>query len=347
MMDWREVLISPDATLSDAMKAIESGSLRIALVADAQGALLGVVTDGDIRRGLLREVSISMPVSLVMNKNPKTVGPATQRSVIRLIMEENDIYSIPVTQDNIIVGLETVRDLLTLKRRDNPVFLMAGGFGSRLKSLTQNCPKPMLKVGGKPLLELIINNFISAGFHRFYISTHYKSEMIREYFGNGSQLGIDISYVHESTPLGTAGALGLLPRDEIDKPMFMMNGDLLTTLDFQNLLNFHESNSCAATMCVREYSHTVPYGVVESTGHEVSGILEKPSYKYFINAGIYMLSPEMLLDVPYQQRIDMPEFLLQQINKNVAVSSFPLHEYWLDIGRAEDFERAQEDIINL
>jgi NDP-sugar pyrophosphorylase family protein len=224
---------------------------------------------------------------------------------------------------------------------------MAGGFGTRLHPLTHDCPKPLLKVGDKPILEIILEGFINAGFHRFFISTHYLPEMIRAHFGDGKRWGVSIRYVHESEPLGTGGALGLLPLDEIDQPIFLMNGDLLTTLDYRGLLDFHKAQGSIATMCVREYEYQVPYGVIQSEGHRITSMLEKPVQRFFINAGIYVLSPELVMSVKSDTRIDMPALLEQAIAQGGQVNMFPIHEYWLDIGRMEDFHRAQAEVAKL
>jgi NDP-sugar pyrophosphorylase family protein len=221
---------------------------------------------------------------------------------------------------------------------------MAGGFGTRLRPLTNNCPKPMLKVGDKPILEQILLNFVEAGFHRFYISTHYMPEVIRDYFGNGEKWGISIQYVHEEEPLGTGGALGLLPHDEIDQPLFMMNGDLLTSLNLHSFLEFHETHNGVATMCVREYEHQVPYGVITSEGTQIKSMVEKPVHRFFVNAGIYLLDPALVKSVVPGTRIDMPTLLEGQIDGGSAVNMFPIHEYWLDIGRMDDFHKAQTEM---
>jgi NDP-sugar pyrophosphorylase family protein len=205
----------------------------------------------------------------------------------------------------------------------------------------------MLKVGGKPILELILQNFIDAGFYRFFISTHYMPEIIQDHFGDGHQWGVDIRYIHEETPLGTAGALGLLPHDEMDMPMFLMNGDLLTRLDYRSLLEFHLQHQATATMCVREYEHQIPYGVIESDGHCITTITEKPVQHFFINAGIYLLSPDLIKSVSPGTHIDMPALLQQSIDKGQQVNMFPIHEYWLDIGRMEDFRRAQDEVTDV
>jgi NDP-sugar pyrophosphorylase family protein len=315
---------------------------------DAERRLLGTITDGDVRRSLLKHLPLNIKVRDVMCASPQTVERGWSKERILAVMEKHQLLQLPVVDSlHRVVGLETLHGMLHKKQHDNPVFLMAGGFGSRLRPLTQHCPKPLLKVGDKPILELILESFISAGFHRFFVSTHYMPEMIRQYFGDGSRWGVSIRYVHEEEPLGTGGALGLMPHDEINLPTFMMNGDLLTTLNFQNLLDFHHEHAGVATMCVREYEQCIPYGVIQSEGHRILSMVEKPVHRYFINAGIYLLSPELVKSVKPGTHIDMPTLLGQQIDQGRDVNMFPVHEYWLDIGRMEDFQRAQSDISGL
>jgi len=224
---------------------------------------------------------------------------------------------------------------------------MAGGFGKRLRPLTEHTPKPLLQIGSKPILETILDQFVEAGFHRFYISTHYKAEMVQEHFGNGSERGISIQYVHEYEPLGTAGALGLLPDDLPDLPIMMMNGDLLTKVDFIELLNFHSSNGGDATMCVREYEFEVPYGVIKAEDYRITSIVEKPVHRFFVNAGVYVLSPSVVEDIDGGSYLDMPHMLEERIRSDRKINMFPIHEYWLDIGKMEQFEQAQIDAREL
>ncbi len=345
MKSWQTILIPPDMKMEEAVAVLDREALRLVVIVDDQRRLLGTMTDGDVRRAMLRHLPLDTPVKDVMCASPQAAGPDWSKERILSVMEKYQLLQLPIIDDERkVVGLETLHGLLNKKHRDNPVFLMAGGFGTRLRPLTHNCPKPLLKVGDKPILELIMEGFIGAGFHRFYISTHYMPEMIREHFGDGSRWGVSITYVHEEEPLGTGGALGLLPHDEIDLPLFMMNGDLLTTLNYQSLLEFHQNHESAATMCVREYSHQVPYGVIQRDGHRISSIVEKPTQHYFINAGIYVLSPELVKSVKPGTRIDMPTLLENVINDGRDVTMFPVHEYWLDIGRMEDFQRAQSEI---
>ena len=224
---------------------------------------------------------------------------------------------------------------------------MAGGFGKRLSPLTDHTPKPLLKVGEKALLEITLDRFIQRGFHNFYISTHYFSDMIRDHFGDGSRWGIKIKYVHEDRPLGTGGALGLLAPNLSDLPVIMCNGDILTTVDYERLLDFHNNNESDITMCVRDYEHQVPYGVVNSDGNKITFIEEKPLQRYFINAGIYVIDPTLVDCVVKGTHIDMPELIHKFISQDANALLFPIHEYWLDIGSMADYERAQADILSL
>lgn len=346
--NWEKSLVAPTTTLRDALFVINSQALRIVLVTGADRALLGVLTDGDIRRALLSNASLDDSVIHFMNNKPVIASPTQTRAELLEQMKHSSILSIPIVDDaGKLIGLESWEKASSHRRHDNPIFIMAGGFGSRLKPLTDNCPKPMLNVGGKPMLEILLERFIKAGFHNFYFSTHYLPEIIRNHFGNGSKWNVSISYVHEDSPLGTGGALGLLPDDIINKPLILINGDILTTLDFERLLNFHDANHSIATMCVRQYEYQIPYGVIHSDGNKILEMQEKPIHRYFVNAGIYVLNPELYKSVSKNIKIDMPTLLESQIEQSHDVLMFPIHEYWLDIGRMDDFNRAQQDINQL
>lgn len=345
--DWKNILIKPDQPIRDALAVIDSEALRIALVVNNNSDLIGVVTDGDIRRGLLKNLTLSDSVELVMNKSPLTISQDVPRKDSVRMMQSRGILAIPIVNKKQIIGLETLQKIGEPKINANPVFLMAGGFGTRLRPLTDNCPKPLLKVGDKPILEIVLNSFIKAGFVNFYISTHYLPEMIREHFGDGSKWNVKISYVHEELPLGTGGALGLLPADTPNLPLILINGDVLTNVDFERVLEFHNKHQAAATMCVRDYEYQVPFGVINGDGNKIISMVEKPVQRFFVNAGIYVISPEIRYSVKKNTRIDMPTLLEKFIAQNHNVMMFPIHEYWLDIGRIEDYNRAQVDIMNL
>ncbi|MGF1762550.1 nucleotidyltransferase family protein [Aliivibrio kagoshimensis] len=347
--DWKRVIIKPELSIKGALQIIDDNSIRTALVVDEGYQLLGVLSDGDIRRGLLKGLTLDSSVNTIMNKNPFTCTFDTDKNVLIQEMNKRDILSIPLIKDGKLVGLSSLHDELVDKPQyHNPVFIMAGGFGTRLRPLTNSCPKPMLKIGNKPILETVIRRFIKAGFVNFYISTHYMPEKIERHFGDGSELGVKINYVHEETPLGTAGALGLLPDDlPQELPLIMMNGDVLTKVDFERLLDFHTENKADATMCVREYDYQIPYGVINGEGNKIISMVEKPIQRYFVNAGIYVVSPQVIQSVPENHHIDMPTLLEQHMNERDNVLMFPIHEYWLDIGRMNDFNRAQADIHTL
>lgn len=348
MNKWESTLVSPETLLEDAILIMDRSALRIAIVVDEERRLLGTLTDGDVRRALLRHLPLSIPVSQVMCDSPQVAQRDWRRERVLAVMESTRLLQLPVVDDEgRVVGLETLHGLLEKRLLNNTVFLMAGGFGTRLYPLTEDCPKPLLKVGDKPILELILESLINAGFHRFFISTHYLPDMVRSYFGDGKRWGVSIRYTHEETPLGTGGAVGLLPHDEINEPMLMMNGDLLTTLNYRELLDYHNEHQSIATMCVREFEYQVPYGVIQREGHLIRSMVEKPIQKFFVNAGVYVLAPELVKSVKPGVRVDMPTLLEQSIAAGRDVTMFPVHEYWLDIGRMEDFKRAQVEFTGI
>lgn len=343
--NWKKVVLSPAHSVHDALTVINAEALRVCLVVDKELHLLGVVTDGDIRRAILNNVALTQSVTAVMNHTPITVSAQMARTELLELMHERSILALPVVDEaGRLIGLETWELAANAPSYDNPIFIMAGGFGTRLRPLTDSCPKPMLKVGDKPILETLLNQFLKAGFKNIYISTHYMPDQITDYFGDGAAWGAHIRYVHEDTPLGTGGALGLLPADIPALPLIMINGDVLTTVDFNRLLDFHNKYQPVATICVREYDYQIPYGVISGDGHRILEMQEKPIQRYFVNAGIYVVSPELFKSVPNNLRIDMPTLLENNIAQKKDVLMFPIHEYWLDIGRMDDFHKAQVDI---
>lgn len=344
---WEKIQVLPECTLFQALGIIDAEGLRAVLVTDRQNKLLGVATDGDIRRGILNGFSLESSVCKIMNNEPTTVSQSTSREEVLRLMEQIELLSIPIVEAGALVGLHTLYEAMGRKKYDNPIFLMAGGFGTRLRPYTDNCPKPLLKVGDKPLLETLVLRFVKAGFQNFYISTHYLPEMIRDHFGDGSKWDINITYIQEDSPLGTGGALGLLPETVSELPMIVMNGDVLTKVDFEQLLRKHNDSGSDATMCVREYEYQVPFGVVDSSNGNVTGMTEKPKYSYHINAGIYVLNSGIRASVEKNSHIDMPTLLQNNVDGDRKVAVYPIHEYWLDIGREADFHQAQRDFISL
>ncbi|MGZ0076703.1 nucleotidyltransferase family protein [Methylomonas sp. YC3] len=339
---WQQVLIRPEATLRATIEVIDRAALQIALVVDEQEKLLGVVTDGDIRRALIRGLSLEHPVFEVMNKRPKVAALNDSKTQLIAMMEGHHLYQLPVVDEQgRVVRLESLQALYKQPAFPNPVFLMAGGFGTRLRPYTDECPKPLLEIGGKPILETIIENFVKSGFRQFYIAVHYRAQQIKDYFGDGGRWGIKIDYIDETEPMGTAGAIGLMPDNLPDVPLIVMNGDILTQIDFSRLLAYHNEQQAIATLCVRQYEYQIPYGVVRLEQQRVVGIEEKPLQSCLANAGIYVLDHSLINSIAAQQKLDMPTLLNQQVAAGEIVSMFPVNDYWLDIGREADFLRAQ------
>ena len=331
-----------------AIRVLDESALRIIMVADENNYLLGTVSDGDIRRALIEHSEMSTQLVNVMNKFPITIPGGTKREKVLKTMKNKNIHQLPIL-DSIgkIIGLETLQNFLGNNKRDNLVFVLAGGFGTRLKPLTNTVPKPLLKVGDKPVMGTIIHQFSKKGFHNFYISAHYKANMVRKHFGDGSQWDISIKYVNEEQPLGTAGPLSLLPKDILDKPVFVINGDLLTNVNFETLLDYHIEQDGIATMGVRKYEIQVPFGEVRSNNQKIVSIVEKPTHVFFVNAGIYVLNPSLIKSLDFNKYLNMPQLIEEQIKNGEEVNMFPVHEYWLDIGQTEDYAKAQIDSVDL
>ena len=346
MKNWENAIVHQKVSIRDAIQAIDAGALQVALVAGKNLELIGTITDGDIRRGILRGLSLDDPIDLVINKNPETALETDATNEILEKMKQTGMKQIPVLNTmGQIVRVDTLDKLLHPVSRENWVVVMVGGKGKRLRPLTYDCPKPLLKLGGKPVLETILKNFISFGFEKFFLAVNYKSEMIRNYFGDGSQWDIDIQYIEENEPMGTAGALGMLPKPK--HPILVMNGDLLTTLNFQQLLDFHIEHRSDATMCVREYEFEVPYGVVTTDQNRIVQIDEKPIHRCFINAGIYVLQPQVIDMIAKQKYLDMTNLFERVSKKKNGSTVFPIREYWIDIGKMEDIDKAKVDYYKI
>lgn len=343
MKNWKDIVISADVCLREAIECIDASGIQLALIVDENMKLLGVLTDGDIRRAILHGVSLVESVAGVMNTTPKTASIRTSQEEVLTMMRRYTFHHLPLVDDEgKVVGLARLDDFLGIVERDNWVVLMAGGLGARLRPLTDTCPKPLLNIGGKPILENIIEAFIEQGFRKFFISVNYRAEMIKEHFGAGERWGAKIEYLHELERLGTAGALSLL-KERPDAPIVVMNADLITKANFGAMLRFHEEHNSTATMAVREYDFQIPYGVVRVEGTRILGIEEKPIQSFFVNAGIYVLSAAALDSIPQQAFFDMPSLFQSLTKAGGGVSAYPLREYWLDIGRIEEYERAQRE----
>jgi len=354
---WHEVIVGLATTLAETIARIDRSGLQVVLVVDADGRLLGIVTDGDIRRAILAGMSLDAEIGGSMNRSPRTLPDTTPRSEVLAFMRRLKIHQVPlVDASGRLAGLELLDELIGAAELPNWVVLMAGGRGSRLRPLTEVCPKPLLPVGGKPILEHIVEAFVEEGFRNFYLSVNYKAEMIVEHFGSGERWGVRIDYLREERPLGTAGSLALLPRRP-GHPFIVMNGDLLTKTNFAAILEFHARHRGLATMAVREYDVQIPYGVVtidngkvtridESSGAPIVSIDEKPIQHFYVNAGIYVLNPEVVDYVPAGAAIDMPA-LFDRLRRDGPTMAYPLSEYWVDIGRQDELEMANNDVARV
>ena len=344
MKSWQKAIVSPDSSIRDAIGIITKGGEQICLVVDGSNRLIGVVTDGDVRRGIIANLSLDSPVTKIMNARPRTLAPNWSAEVALGEMRRNDIHHLPVVDDaGTLVGLVTLDSLIAAPLPSkNWVVLMAGGTGSRLKPLTNETPKPMLKIAGRPLLQIIIEGFIRQEFRKFYIAVNYRAEQIESYFGDGSRWQADIRYIHEDRPLGTAGALTLIP-ERIAEPFLVMNGDILTNVDYDSLIEFHREHRAACTMAVRNYDVEIPFGVIQHDNGNVNEIVEKPVQKFTVNAGIYVVDP-LCLGLMSDAKFDMPDLIRKVIAHGHGVAAFPIHEYWLDIGRRDDLMRAEQEL---
>ncbi len=334
--------------IHDALDRIQKGGVGICLVIDDLDRLICTVTDGDIRRAILAGAHMEDPVELLLSGRPEsyaqpTVAPAcTPVEELLRLLQEKRLRHIPLLDPaGRVVDLALLSELVMDRPPKLSAVVMAGGFGQRLRPLTEDVPKPMLLVGDRPLLELIIERLSESGIHKVNITTHYKPEKITEHFGDGSTFGVQMSYVNEEQPLGTAGALGLM--EESDEPLLVINGDILTQIDFRALMAYHHEHQADLTVAVRKYDLKVPYGVIECEGALVSNLREKPVMSFFVNAGVYLLQPGVRRFITNGERLDMTDLIQRLLDAGRPVASFPVLEYWLDIGQLTDYEQAQED----
>ena len=343
MKNIENIKLKQNATIKEALGIIDSGAMQIALVVDDNDKLIGTLTDGDIRRGILRGLDLDSSIETIVFKEPAIAKISSTKEEILKLALSRKLHKIPVVDDNgRVLGIKEIEELVEPKIKTNRVILMVGGLGTRLRPLTQDTPKPMLKVGNKPILQTIVEKFAEYGFVNITMCVNFNASIIRDYFGDGKEFGVNIDYVLEEKRMGTAGALSLL-KERPSEPFFVMNGDLLTNVNFEHIFNYHTLNKATATMCVREYDYEVPYGVVKMNDNKITAIAEKPVQKFFVSAGIYMLSPEILDLIPQDEFYDMPTLFEKLIRLSKDVISFPIREYWLDIGRMEEYQRANEE----
>ena len=342
MKNWQAALIGPEANFRDALKAIDATGAGMALIVDAERRLIGALSDGDLRRALIRGAGLEDRAASAANLEPLCIDQHQDRAATLAMLRAHSLRQLPVLDDERrVVGLSTVSDFLNIPVRRNGVVIMAGGKGERLAELTRDTPKPMLKVGPRPILDTIVTNLAAQGFRHFWLAVNYKAEQIERHFGDGSALGLDIRYLRETRPLGTCGALSLLP--PLQEPVVVTNGDVLAKADYGHVLDSHLESGAAATVVVRDYQMQVPFGVVNADQGQILGIEEKPTHNYTISAGAYVLSPEALALVPTDAYHDMPALIAAMIARGMPVRQQRAEGYWMDIGRPPDYAQANAD----
>ena len=341
---WLQAILPENSTIGQAIRNLDQVGIKIVMVVDKGNKLIGTISDGDIRRGLLNGLDLNDPLDRLVNYNALVAPPEMARDMVMQLMVANKIQQIPVVDDQQqLVGLHLWDEMSTLPARANLMVIMAGGKGTRLMPHTQNCPKPMVLVNGKPMLEHIIERGKLEGFNHFVLAIHHLGHLIEAHFGNGEWLGVKIDYLREQSPLGTAGALSLLnPRP--DAPFVVTNGDVVTDIRYGELLDFHNRYQASATMAVRVHEWQHPFGVVKTQGVEVVGFEEKPVARSHINAGVYALSPEVLNELIAEAPCDMPMLFERLQAKAKRTVAYPMHEPWLDVGKPEDLLQANADI---
>jgi dTDP-glucose pyrophosphorylase/CBS domain-containing protein len=350
MVDLSKFCVTPEAVVADVIELLDRNQQGLALVVDAHRRLVNTVTDGDLRRAFHQRVGLREPISSVLprvkrdpHRTPLTARVGTPREELLKLLDEHALRQLPLLDDDdCVVDIAFRSDLMRGAEPSVQAVIMAGGLGTRLRPLTDDVPKPMLHVGGRPLLEHLVQQIRDCGIRKVNITTNYQPDKIHAHFGDGGTFGLEVGYVSEDQPLGTAGSLRLLK--DRDGPILVVNGDILTNVNFRAMVDYHRDHRAGITMGVVTHDVRVPFGVVESDGDCVSSISEKPVYQYFVNAGIYVVSPEIIDVIPATGRMDMTELIQLLLDRNMRVVPFTIAEYWLDIGRLEDFETAQQDL---
>lgn len=334
-------VLSVHGTIREALSVIDAGAAEIAFVVDHENLVLGTVTDGDIRRGLLRGLPLDATVDSVVNRNYVAVAPQTPRAEVLDLMRARTLAQIPILDDeNHLIGLHLLREIVGVEPRPNWAVVMAGGRGERLRPITESTPKPMIPVAGRPILERIVLHLVGFGFRKVFLSVNYLSRVIFDHFGDGAHFGCEIEYLQEEEPLGTGGALSLLP-EPAEHPLLVLNGDLLTQADLGSFLRFHEQGSFRATVGLREYVHHVPFGVAEIDGHRIVNLREKPAQVWMANCGIYAVEPEIVGKVPVDTFVNMPDLIEGCLDRDEPVGGYFIEGDWADVGRHEELRRAR------
>jgi dTDP-glucose pyrophosphorylase len=350
MADCKHFTVMPSAKIHDAVATIEGNQKGIAIVVDDENHIIGTITDGDLRRAFLKHHELDESIMVLLKRDQESPHPTPLCGYVGMpneellsLLKKHSLRHLPILNDeNRLVDVVFLNDLSLENSINVRAVVMAGGFGTRLQPLTESMPKPMLQIDDKPLMEHMIEQIRDSGIHNIHITTHYLPEKIHEHFGDGEDFGVDLNYVPEEEPLGTAGALSLLKVRK--EPLLVVNGDILTKVNFTDMINYHRDNDASITIGVTAYEIEIPYGVIETDGNEIIGILEKPVYKHFVSAGMYVIEPEVLALMPQGERCDMPELIEMILKKGHKAISFPIREYWLDVGRHKDYDKAQTHI---
>jgi len=338
--DIKSYCLAPTASMRDAIEKIDKGARKFVCVVDSANKLVGLVTDGDVRRALLSKQSMDVPIVDIMNYNPLTLPVGISKQVLLDRMIRDNILHIPIVNENYqLCDVAYLPTLSMTGQKNNQVIVMAGGMGKRLMPLTERVPKPMIKVGDRPLIQIIIENLAHNGFTNITLCVNYLAHVIKDFVGDGSLFGTNVSYVHENEARGTGGALSLLPSRPTED-FFIMNGDILTSIDFSRMLEFHQSKGSLATMAVNRHVYDVPFGVVKVDGENIVGFEEKPRMEWSVNSGIYVLSPKALDHLPEDQYFGLPDLFQNVIDAGEVACSYQLSERWMDIGRPEDLQTA-------
>lgn len=350
IVDLSRLLVGPDASLREVMACVDRNAKGIALVVDQERRLIGTVTDGDLRRAILAGMDLDLPAQTLLDRRPPTPYPSpltapanTSDAESLRMMNQFGVRQIPMVDEaGRVLDVAFLGDLVKEYELPLSAVVMAGGYGTRLQPLTEDLPKPMLPVGGRPLMEHIVRQLRDSGIRQVSITTHFKPDAIIQHFGNGEKFGVEINYVNEDRPLGTAGALGLI--EATGEPLLVINGDILARVDYRAMLEHHREHRADLTVAVRQYDIQVPYGVIDAEGARVRRLQEKPTVTFLVNAGIYLLESTIVRHIPNGQRFDMTDLIQRLLDEGRAVTTFPIIGYWLDIGKVGDYVRAQEDV---
>ena len=341
MKYWRKAIVKPNIDIDVAINIMNSAAIRILLVCNEGSELLGTITDGDIRRALIEKKELKTSINKIMNKNPITADSKISLQDLYDLMIARKILHVPIIRKKKLVDLKSISDeVKIIEKQDNTIFILAGGFGKRLHPITKNIPKPLIKIGGKPILEILIDKLESFGFQNFFISTHYKAVEIEKYFSN-KKTNLNLNFIREKTPLGTAGSIGLISKKYFKKPAIILNADLITDINFIDLIKFHIKNKNNATVVAKKYDITSPYAELIVKNKRIIQLTEKPKYSSLINAGIYVVSYDFVKNIKGNEKIDMTDLLEEKIKKKKKIGYYPIYEKWIDIGQLKDLKIAR------